>query len=438
LATVTVEEVGPCKKQLKITVPVADVEAKMEETYSRLQSNAVVDGFRKGRVPRKLLEKRFGEDVLEEVKQAVLADSSEEALKERGLKPLGEPSFDNVDFAADKDCVFEVTLEVEPEFELPEYKGIHLKKEVAKVTDEEINGGLERLRMQRARLELMPDGADVAADDRIVCDWEIVSEGEQVASEKDDEIYVRGKRFGEVELNEDLVETLPGTKSGAEAKVEGKVLDSYPIEKWRGKECVVAITPKEVRRPVLPELDEEFAKQMDFESLADMRTFVQRSLQQSKEREADMALEQQLFDKLLEQCPFDLPEGVLKAQARNIMVRQQFRLRQRGVPEEEVQKHLDALRNASEEAAARNLKIYFILTRIADKEKIFVTENDVQNRIAAMANSYRIGTQRMRAQLEQDGALADLRTGMREDKVTAFLLSSADVEGAQESKEEKA
>ena len=428
MANVIVEEVGPCKKQLKITIPVADVQAKIEDSYKQLSSSAVVDGFRKGHVPRKLLERRFSEEVLEDVKQALLAESTEKGLEDNSLKPLGEPSFDNVEFAADKECTFDVTVEVEPVIELPEYTGLKLTKKTAAVTDEEIGEGLERLRKQRARLELMPEDSAVAADDWIVCDWELACDDETIASENDDQVMARGKRFGEMDLEKDLAEVFEGAKSGEKRTVETTILDSYPIEKWRGKKAVLDITPKEIRRPVLPEMDEEFAKGMDFASVQEMRDVVKQSLEENKAREASMALEQQAFDKLLELCPFELPEGVFKAQARNIMVRQQLRLRQRGVPDEEVEKHVETLRNASEEAAARNLKVFFILNKIAEKEKIFVTENDVQNRIGALANRYRVSTQKMQSQLEADNALGELRSGMREDKVTEFLLSKAEIE----------
>ena len=114
---VNVEDVGPCKKHLKITVPLTDVQAKLEQSYTRLQSTAMVAGFRKGHVPRKLLERRFGEEVMEEVKESVLSEASQKALEENDLHPIGDPSFDNVDFSPDKDCLFEVTIEVKPNFE---------------------------------------------------------------------------------------------------------------------------------------------------------------------------------------------------------------------------------------------------------------------------------------------------------------------------------
>ena len=196
MAEVTIEDVGPCKKHLKITIPQAEVEAKVEESYARLQDTAVVDGFRKGHVPRKLLERRFGEEVLEDVKQTILEESSREAVEKNELRPIGDPSFDNVDFAPDKDCVFDVTLEVEPVFELTEYKGLKLTKKKPAVTDEDIEQGLQSLRMRRATLQLMPEGTAVAADDQIVCDWETTCEDEMVASENDDQLTARGTRFG--------------------------------------------------------------------------------------------------------------------------------------------------------------------------------------------------------------------------------------------------
>lgn len=429
MAEVTIQDVGPCKKHLKIKVPQAEVQKRLDENYERLAATAHVDGFRKGRVPRRLLEKRFGEEVLEEVKQAVLAEASEQALKEHGLKVLGTPSFDNVEFAPDKDCVFEITLETEPEFELAEYKGITLRRKPVRVTEADIERGLEELRRRYGRLNTMPPGTPVAAEDRIVCDWAVVCENETIAAEKDSGLVVRGRQFGAVELEKDIAEVLAGAVAGDTRSVAGRVLDDYPVEKWRGKPCTVSFTVKEVHRPVLPELNDEFARRLDFDTVADLRASVARRIEQAMSREVEMDLEDQLYDRLLEAMPFELPEGVLKAEARSILRRQQFRLRLRGIPAEEIEKHLDVLRDASEEAAARRLKIHFLLNRIADKEKIFVTENEVENRIAALANSYGVTAQRMRRELEQEDALSELRAGMREEKTVAFLMRHAHIEG---------
>jgi trigger factor len=428
LVGVTVEDVGPCKKLLKITIPQADVQSKVEENYARLQSSAVVRGFRKGHAPRKLLERRFKDEVLDDVKEAILAEASQKAVEEKGLKPIGDPSFDNVSFEPDKDCVFEITVEVEPSFDLPEYKGLKLTRAPIQVNDEEIQHGLDALRMQHARLTPAPAGAAIAPGDAVVCDWKIACEGEVVADEKDARLLARGRRSGGLELQKDLSETLAGAQVGQDREIPAAFLDSYPVEKWRGKEAVLSIHVKGIQHPVAPELDEAFAKTLDFDTLDELKKAVARALTQSKERAAAQALEQQAFDQLLASAPFDLPQGVLKAQARNIMLRQQHRLRQRGAPAEEIEKHIEELRNASEEVAARNLKIFFILDRIGEKEKIFVTEEELESRIAAMASNSGMSPQRMRAQIEQEGPLAELRAGLRENKVVDFLLQNAKIE----------
>lgn len=428
MANVTVEDVGPCKKQLKITVPSADIEAKLEESYVRLAESAVVAGFRKGRIPRKLLEKRFSEDVIEEVKQALLAEASEKAIEEQKLKPIGQPSFDNITFEVGKDCSFDVTIEVEPEFELGEYKGLSLKRKAAKVSDEEMAQRLDMLRYQRARLEETPEGTAVQAGDVVSCDWKASADGEIISDERNAMIHVRGNRFGNMTVEKDLAEVLPGAAAGDVREVKATFTDAYPVEKWRGKEATIAFTVGAIRRPTPPELNDEFAKTLDFDSMDNLKKAVETSLQSEKEREVATELEQQVFDRLLERTPFDLPQGVLKAQARSIMMRQQYRLRQRGVPDEEIESHMEELRNASEEAAARTLKIYFILERIADKEKIFVTESEVDARIAALAAGYRTTPQKLRAQMEEEKSLGDLRAGMREDKVADFLTKNANIE----------
>lgn len=424
---VSIQDVGPCRKQIKITVPQSEVQAKIDENYEKLGESAVVAGFRRGHVPKRLIERRYGEEVIEEVKETILNDAAQRALTENNLKALGTPSFDNVEFAPDKDCVFEITLEVEPEFDLPEYKGLKLQRPSAEVTDEELESGLEHVRRQQATLAVQPEKAKVQQDDYITADWDLRSEDELAASEKEDELAVRGRRFGGVELEQDLAEALGGAKSGDEREIKGRILDEYPIEKWRGKDCVVRLTLKEIRRPELPELDEAFAQSLDFDSVDELKESVRRHLAQEKERSVNLALERQMFDQLIAAAPFDLPEGVLKAQARNIMLRQQYRLRMRGMPEEEMEKHLEELRDASEEAAERNLKIFFILNKIADKEKLFVTENEVENHIAAMANAYQTTVQAMRRRIEQEGSLNELRAGMREDKVISLLMENAEI-----------
>lgn len=425
---VKVEDVGPCRKLLKIRVPKDDIKAKLDESYENLRKSATVDGFRKRHVPRRLLEKRFGEQVLEDLKQSLMADASAEAVEREKLDLLGEPSFDSAEFKPDEDFNFQVTVEVRPQFDIEGYKGLVLTRPQVTVTEEEVTQGIHNFLRRRATWELAPDGR-VQEGDRIVCDWEVRVGDEVAASDKDDEVEVAAGAFAGVGVV-NFVEQMRGCTSGEKRSLALRFPDDFANEKYRGKEGMLHITPKEIRRAVVPELTAELARQLDFDSVEQLREEVRRQMAAAKQRAAQEALEEQVREQLLTLTNFDLPAGLVKRQARDYMRRQQLHLRLRGVPEAEINKHLDELRSASEEAAARNFKIFFILEKIAEKEKVFVTENEVDNMIAALANRYGTTARKMRQELEQSDSLAALRTEMRQDKVMRLLLDAAQIRDA--------
>lgn len=431
MVQVTVEDVGPCKKLLKVQVDKATVKEKIDEGYEKLRASVIVDGFRKGRAPRRLLEKRYQEQVVEEVKQTVLSEASDEALKQEDLSPVGDPSFDNIKFEEGEDLSFDLTLEVKPEIAVGEYRGLKLVRKSAAVSDEELEEGLLRIARNRATLEVVTDG-QVQEGDSIVCDWEVRSEGEVVANETDDEIAVAGRRFGDMEIGgpdvKDLAELLGAARAGDRRVGPARFLADYPIEKYREKEGEVAITVKEIKRAVVPELTDELAKELDFDSLNDLREHVRPRMEAEKTRWVQEELEEQVREELLKDANFDLPDGLVKAQARDYLTRQQLRMYYRGVPKEEIDGNLERIRIASEEAAERACRLFFIMEHLSEKEKLFVTENEVENRVAIMANARGMSVERMKQHLEENNQLVQLRAAMREEKAIDFILEHAETE----------
>jgi len=427
LANATVEDAGPCKKLLKVVVPAGEVAEKIDESYKKLCETVNVDGFRKGRVPRKLLEKRFGEKVIEEVKETAMADASQEALEQNSLTLIGEPSFDKVEYAAGGDLTFEVTVEVKPQFDLPDYSGLKLRRMSAEVTDQDVADGLARIALRRARYQPVADG-EARLNDRLVVSWQAACEGEPVASEADATIVVGARRLGFLDV--DLRKALEGAKAGETREADVKFRSDHPIEKHRGKDGKLSITVKELQRPVPAEIDDELAKALDFDSLEQLKSVLCKQLAARKEREVRADLERQASDRLLEQVNIELPEGLVKRQASDLLTREQLRMGYEGIPEEEIEERLAQMQAASEDAAQRQFRLYFLFEKIAEKEKIFVTENDIENRVAQLANSYRQSAQRMREQLEKENALGQLRIQMREERVLDFLLSKAEIQDA--------
>ena len=428
LIDVNVEDAGPCKKLLKIRVPQDDIKAKLEESYETLCESVNVPGFRKGHAPRKLLEKRFGEQVIEELKQTVMADASTEALEKSELKPLGEPSFDSADFDADQDFTFDMTVEVQPEFDMPEYKGLELTKISTEVTDEEIAEGTKALLRRLASLEPVKDGV-VQMGDALTCDWEIVVDNDVALSNKDDQVEVREGLFAPVGAA-DVASKLVGARQGDTVDVSATFPEDYPMEKYQGKDGEVRVSIKKVARPNLPELTDEIAQKLDFEDADELREEVGSQLTSRKAQQQREDLERQVEEAMLAKARFELPEGLLKRQSQSNLDRQQMRLRMRGMNDADIAKRMDELRAASEEAAERDFRLYFIMTAIAESEKLFVTENEVENAIARLAAAYRVAANKMRQDLEANERISDLRQQMRTDKVMSFLIDNATVKDA--------
>lgn len=427
MATASVEDVGPCKKLLKVVVPEEQVRAKIEEQYEKLRESVDLPGFRRGRAPRTLLEKRFGEDLLSEVKEELMAEAGQQALDENGLTLIGEPSYDNIDFDG-AELAFEVSVETKPEFDLPDYKNLKLKKSASEVTEEDVQEALERLRRQRATLQPVSEG-EVQKDDLLVIDWTAWCEGEQVASQDGTTVELDTRSLGGIVVN-DFGEKLRGASKGETREIEVEFPEDHPVESCRGKKGVAKVTVADIRRPLLPEIDDEFAKSLDFDSLEDLKDLARKQLADRKEREARADLERQAIDQLLDSVEMELPEGVVKRQTRDYLARQHMRLAQQGVPEDEIEEELNKLQGRSEEAVERELRTYFVLEKIADKEKIFVTEDEVNARIDQMAASFRATRSQMMKHLSEEGRLTELRRQMREEKVVETILSNAEIQDA--------
>jgi len=286
LIDLQVEDAGTCRKRLKIRVPHDDIRAKLDESYETLRESANVPGFRKGHVPRRLLERRFGEQVVEELKQSLMADASSEALEKAKLKALGEPSFESAEFNVDEDFTFEVTVEVEPEFDLGEYKGLKLTRRPVEVSEEEIEAEVRNLLRRLGTYEPVKD-APVAMGDVLTCDWEIVVGEETVLNVPNDRITVAEGLFRDVAA-EDVAGRLVGARQGDTVEAKVRIPEDHPVERLRGKEGALRLTLRKVLRQRIPELTQQVAERLDFDSPEEVRQEVRdrlrlRKVQQQRE-----------------------------------------------------------------------------------------------------------------------------------------------------------
>lgn len=424
---VTIEEAGPCKKVLKFEIPKETIEGEFEKKTVEVCDTVELPGFRKGRAPRKLVEKRFGSQIKDEVKQSVVSDCYQKTLEEHKLNPVGTPKFGEIELEIGKPLNFDVTLEVWPSFDVNQYKGLDVKKKSAAVNDEDIQKVFMDMSFRKAQLTVIKDGK-VEKGDRIICDCKVEVGGNDVFEDDDVELSVFN---GAVVVNTvipDFATKLEGIKSGEECRLDVKLSDKFVKEEYRGKDARLRLKVKEIKRLTPPEVNEDFAKTLGFDSLEDFKSNVRKRVEIDKKRWVEDDLKNQILDTLLDRTKFELPQDLLNHHTDQRVYKHQLDLLNRGIPLEEIQKQTEAIKNASAESVVRELRASLILDYIAEKEKIFVTENEVEQKIADIARAYNTDTMRVRKQLERQGNLSYLRNDMRESKVMNLLLKEAKIE----------
>ena len=435
-ATCEIEDTGPCKKLVKATVAALKVKEILDQNYSELATTISLPGFRRGRVPRRLLEKRFGEDLEKDVKESLLSESFEELAREEDFRILGEPSFDKVEFDPGGDFTYEAEVQVYPEFDLPEYKGIEVEKVESAVEKDRLDKELEKLRKSRA--EMAPiDAAKATADDQFIGSYELI-EDDTVLKTVDQAGFVPSSgnldAFA-VEKLEELVEkwdrSAAGTSKGAPLEIEVTVPAHYPDEILREKELLLRFQLEKTLTANLPDLDEDFAKALGAESVDDLKKTIGKQLQKDVERQDQLELEKNIVAAIVAGLDFELPEDLIERQRTVTEERVSQELIAAGKDEAEISKEQ---KKAGETAAADligELKEFFLLEKIGEKEKIFATEDELSQRIQMMSMVYGVPPAALMGQLQESGRLDEIRRTLRNEKVRSFLREKASIIGGE-------
>jgi len=427
---IEIEEVGPCKKLLKFEIPKETIDDEWQKQLKEVSRMAKVPGFRKGKAPRKLLEKNYGDKIMDDVKRAVVSGSYQQAIEENKLSPIGDPDIGNFDLELGKPLKFEITLEVLPTFELGDYKGMKLQRKPVSVTDEDIDKALETISKQKAQLAIVKTGK-VKVEDFIICDCEVGINDEVVWSDQELEVMVSGSHVADINVP-DLKDRLVGAKSGDKVSVDVELGDSFSVEQHRNKSAKMEISIKEIKRPKSPKIDDELAKQVGYDTLGELKEFMSKRLEMEKKRMAEGEMQEQISSKLIEMADFEMPEDMIKHHTNERLHKYQLDLVNKGTPQEEIEKHTEDMKSASEEAVVRDFKMSLVLEHIAEKERIFVTEDDVNRRISEMAGMYGLDAAGMKKQLEKMNSMSNLRHQLRESKTLNLLMKEANIEEVKE------
>jgi len=453
--TVAVEDVGPCKKKVTVEVPEETIKEVADEQYRELRRDAMLPGFRKGRAPRRLLEKRFGKETGEQVKLKLLAEASEAAIKDKKLDVLTDPDVDyqKVELPQTGPLKFEFEVEVRPEFELPALEGIPVTKPKLEVTESQIDREIEQLQ-RWAGVWTPREGGAVERDDQIiagvrqnleltdeekarqVAQVEGKTEGEEAtptyipeAETKLDnaEIHVRPNGFvGPVPV-EKLDELLIGAAVGDKKTTVVEIPKTYFREELQGRKVNIEIEIKEVKYLKPAEVNEHFLQRYEVQTVDELREKIRDNLQTRVESQVRNDMSEQVYHYLLDNAKFDLPLDIVSRQAGSVLQRQYINLLSRGLSRQQVEEQKEQLQAGSEEQAKEQLKTFFIMDKVAEKLEIDVSEEEINGHIARVAIQRGQRPEKLKEQMERDGSLSQFRLDVRQGKCISKLLESANI-----------
>lgn len=421
--TATIEKKGACRILLRIEVSASDVKRGMEKVFAEFSRKAAVPGFRKGKVPRDVIELRFAGDIEKEVLERLVPRALAENIKREELKVVGDPSLvGKPSVRPGEPLRFDVEVDLAPDFDVSSFKGIKVKKREVDVADEDVTGAVEELRERGARYSTVEDRSLKMGDYAIVDLDETIAGGktlsrENIPMEMSEERHIPG-----------LCAAIAGLGIGEERDFTLCVPSDHHAEEIAGREVSFKVRVREIKEKVLPEINDDFARDLgDFKDLGDLRNSIMKSIREQRELDSRRDMETQVIDALVLNNVFDLPPSLAESYARRLFENSKERLRTFGIKVEPGSDKEEKLRARSREEAEKGLRWLYIRNRIAENESISVSDEELEEKLEEIAESAKESRARLRARLEDEGQLDDLRDRMKEEKVLSFLLREAKI-----------
>lgn len=396
--SVQVEKLEKSMAKLTIEASAEDFEAAIDKAYKKNKSKIAMPGFRKGKAPRKMIEKMYGAGVFyEDAANAIIPDAYADAAKESGLEIVAQPEIDVVQIESGKPFIFTATVAVKPEVTLGEYKGIEVEKKTAEVTDEDINAEIDRVRENNSRMITVDDRATQDGD-TVIIDFDGYVDGEQFEGGKAEDYSLV---LGSHTFIDNFEEQLVGKNIGDDVEVNVTFPDQYQAEELQGKPAVFKVKVKEIKVKELPEVDDEFAQDVsDFDTLAEYKEDLKKKLLESAEAAISREKEEAVITKIIENAQMDIPEPMVDTQTRQMMQEFAQRIQSQGLSLEQYmqftgltpQKMIEELKPQ----ALKRIQSRLVLEAVVAAENIEATEEEVQKEIENMASMYQMEADKLK------------------------------------------
>ena len=409
-----------CTREIEVEVPAEVVAREAGAVIERFQKHVRLPGFRRGKVPASIVRQRFPEDIRSEIVEALVPRYFRQEAEKRGLQPVSQPRVSDLHMGEGEPLRFKASFEIMPEIQISGYQELRAEKADTSVSDQEVAEALGTLREQHATFKAVEEPA-VAGDGDFV-QVSLVGtpqsgEGKPVSM---DDVLVQ---IGGADTVREFSENLRGARPGEQRQFDVAYPEDFSDRRLAGKKFAYVVNIKAIKQKVLPELNDDFAKEAgDFHSLDDLRSKMREQLEAEKRREAEHAAKDKLLEELVRRNDFPVPEALVQRQVDVRLERGLRALAARGMRTEDMKKmDLDRLRAGQHEAAVREVKSSLILDKIADQEKIEVSDQELNQEIEQLARQMQQTAEAVRARLTRDGALDRIRNRIRNEKTLDSL-----------------
>ena len=434
----TVENLEKSMAKLTITVSAEDFEAAMVKSFNKNKNSISIQGFRKGKAPRKMVEKLYGPEVFyEDAANFAIPDAYEEAAKDSGLEIVSRPEIDVVDIGKGKEFVFSATVALKPEVTLGEYKGLEVEKKVVKIMAADVNAELEKVREQNSRMVTV-DNRGIKKDDTAVIDFEGFVDGEAFAGGKGEDYPLV---IGSHSFIDDFEDQLIGKKTGDEVEVNVSFPEEYHEASLKGKPALFKVTIKEIKNKELPKLDDEFASEVsEFETLKDYKASVKKSLTEKRKEEVKREKENEVIEKAIENISVEIPEAMIDEQVQQMVQEFASRISSQGISFEQYMQITgmtpNALMGQMKPEAEKRIKTRLTLEAIVKAEGIKASDKEIEAEMEKMAAMYQMEVDKvkeMMGETEREQIAMDVAV---QKAVDLIVKNAVEVEKSEEEKEE--
>lgn len=420
---IKIRKLNSVEMELEVKLNQKEVLPLREKIYAEFQSKVEIPGYRLGKAPLELVLKKYRSEIEHDLKDSIVNFFYKRALKEAKLIPITKPLLLDSSLALDGSAKFLLKVEEKPEVKLSSYRGLKLQREKISVKDEEVEEALQKLKKERS--QWLDVDRQAREGDFLVLDLKITNTSNQVLEKKENIAFLLEKDVIFIELLNNLV----GLKKGSDKEFVLDVPEGFYDKKIAGKRCRFFVKVKQVKEKKEPLLDDYFAKEIgNYENLDELKDSIRIELKNYKDRKAETDLEEKLIQDLISQASLELPSQLVQLYSRRLAEDIVLRLLYKGIPKEDVEKQMEDIWQEAQREAQKQLKIYFILEEIAEREKIEVSEQEFEDHVNKLAQIQKVSKEELISKLKEGNGLGNLRQQLKRSKVIQFIKENAQIE----------